>query len=138
MESPARGSEPGCLWRASGAHNPLAATGRGSAEKERAGWGPGPTLPCAVADCPLAAKTLWRLRDADPKGQRYGLGCQGRSGKRSQQRFHSVNQVLPSDFDRFLHAVDLQVVSVFQIANTALKFREARTHELQFPVMLEL
>ena len=60
------------------------------------------------------------------------------SGKRSQERIHGVNQILPGRFHGLLKSCQLGVIGIFKVRDAALKLRKARADVFEFPVVLEL
>src|SRR5208337_3054523 len=60
------------------------------------------------------------------------------SGKRSQERIHGVNQILPGRFHGLLKFCQLGVVGVLKVSNAPLELCKARAYIFKFPVMLEL
>jgi len=60
------------------------------------------------------------------------------SGKRSQERIHGVNQILPGRFHGLLKLCQLGVIGILEVRDAALKLCKARAYVFEFPVMLEL
>src|SRR5208337_5070111 len=60
------------------------------------------------------------------------------SGKRSQERIHGVNQILPGRFHGLLKSCQLGVVGILKVRDAPLEFCKACAYVFEFPVMLKL
>jgi hypothetical protein len=76
--------------------------------------------------------------DAHRGSIREGWRTDRDSGKRFQKRLHSVNQILPGEFDRFLKPGDLAVIGILEFLDAVLELRETSAHVLELPIVLKL